>query len=465
MKMNIVSKGLPILTILALLTVKGYAQDANEGSDGKVISGSMTLSECVRYAQEHSPRLLSLPTRLETLSLNESMAKQAFLPSVNASIGETTSFGRSQSKNGVYQDVSSANTDFKIGVSWDILTGGHRWWSLKKSQEELKTSDYIIAETKDQIALNISEDYISVLLAQQMVDVAKENLSLSTALFEQTKVQVELGKLPLSQQIQIESQVGQDQLTLTEAEADLERSVRILLLDMGEDNPSATLIIPELKPEDIANRLQSMNPNARNSEWVTPTTRLAESAYNLSEYDIRKAKTGYWPSLSLNTGYSNGYFYSFGDNITPEMNPAFRDQLKQNGRYYVGISLNIPIYNKGQVTSQVRQAQLQQMNLQSQLIQRQYEDTRNITLASSELKKAEEQYRISIRNVTLTKQALDMAEKEFSAGRISTYEWDQAKNKFLVAKGNYLRSIYNRLLRTINLTYFNSGNLPLHLAE
>lgn len=427
--------------------------------------GTMTLSACVEYAYSHSPLLLPLDARIKTLELSESTAKQAFLPSVNASVGEAVSFGRSQSIDGIYRNVSSANTDFQVGASWEVFTAGRRWWSLKRSQEELKTRDYIIAETKDKIALSVIEDYINVLLAKQMVDVAKENLSLSSVLLDQTKIQVNLGKLPLSQQIQIESQVGQDQLTLTESEADLERAIRILLLDMGVANTFTSIDLPALEPEEIAQRLQEVFPGMPAPGWVTPSTRLAQSQYNLSEYDVKSAKAGYWPSLSLNAGYSNGYNYAFGDGIAANMNTSFSDQIKRNGRAFLSMTLNIPIYDRGQVSNSIRQAKIQRLNLQSQLVQRQFEDTRNITLATTELKKAQEQYRISIQNVALTQQALDMAEKEFKTGRITAYEWDQARNKYLTARGNYLRSIYNRLLRTINLSYFNTGILPLHLAE
>lgn len=451
-----------LFALIPFSTITVWAQTDDTAS---ILSGSLSLSKCVQYAQSHSPLLLPLEARVQTLELSESMAKQAFLPSVNASIGENASFGRSQGIDGVYRDVSSANTDFQIGASWEALTGGRRWWSLMRSREELKTRDYIIAETKDQIALSVTEDYVSVLLAEQMVEVANENLSLSTALYDQTKVQVELGKLPLSQQIQIESQVGQDQLSLTEAEADLQRAVRILLLDMGIADGSLSPQLPTPEPEEIADRLQSAQPAIHSDEWVMPGTRVAQAQYDLAEYDIKSARAGYFPTLSLSAGYSNGYNYAFGEGVSRSMNSAFADQIKRNGRTYVGVALNIPIYNKGQVTSQVRQAQIQRHNLKSQLVQRQFDDTRNITLATTELKKAEEQYRISIQNVELTRQALDMAEKEFKAGRITAYEWDQARNKHLVARGNYLRSIYNRLLRTINLTYFNTGELPLHLAE
>lgn len=105
------------------------------------------------------------------------------------------------------------------------------------------------------------------------------------------------------------------------------------------------------------------------------------------------------------------------------------------------------------------------LNLQAQLVQQQFTDDRNVILARTDLQKAEEQYRVAKENVELSQQALDMAELQFQAGRINIYEWEQVKTRHLQAKATYLQSIYTRLLRTINLAYFNTGEIATTLAE
>ena len=60
----------------------------------------------------------------------------------------------------------------------------------------------------------------------------------------------------------------------------------------------------------------------------------------------------------------------------------------------------------------------------------------------------------------MAQQSLDMTEKEYNAGRITAYEWEQSKNKLIGAKSQYLQSVYTRLLRSINLTYYLTGTLP-----
>lgn len=108
---------------------------------------------------------------------------------------------------------------------------------------------------------------------------------------------------------------------------------------------------------------------------------------------------------------------------------------------------------------------MQEQALRSQLEQRKVEDLRNITLAEADLRKAEEQHRVSARNVELATKALEMADAEYQAGRMSTYDWEQAKNRKAQAEAAQVQAIYTRLLRTINLAYFRSGNIPLHLAD
>lgn len=447
-----------LLTLLSCNLLRAQEQE---------LSPVMSLSACVSYAQEHSPLLLPVENRVRMLDITHSAARQAFLPSLNASIGEDASFGRSQGIDGVYSSVNSANTSFQIGGQLSLFEGGRKWFQLKKSQAALETAGYIVNETMDNIALQVTSSYISLLLAKQIAAIAEENLALSLSQLDQVRTQVELGKLPRSREIEMESQVGRDELNVAETRADVERATRTLLLDMGVPTVGEQEVGIQFlasSPEKIVERLNNSNPNRINSDWVLPTTYLLQKEVEMAQYDIKSAKAAFWPSLSLTGGYSNAYYYMFGDSFQSR-NLPFSDQLHNNGRGYIGLSLNIPIYAQGQRQFQVRQAQIQEANLRSQLVQRQFEDTRNITLAETDLKKAEEQYRVSRQNVELTTRALEIADKEYQAGRTTTYEWDQAKNRRAQAQATYMQAIYNRLLRTINLTYFRTGEIPLHLAE
>ena len=456
-----------IWIFIALLPCVALSSWAQKPAKTELTRVEMSLTECVAFAQENSPLLLPVPQKLEGLEINYSAAQQAFLPSLNASVGQNFSFGRSQARDMSFTDNSSANTSFSLSADLPIFSGGQRWYQLQKAKEARQNADYIVRDVEDRIALQVTQSYIQLLLAKALATTAKDNLALTKKSYEQIKQQVEVGRAAESDLIDIQSQLGRDQLSVTETEADVTRATRILMLDMGLDPnkvEEGELDIAEMSPEAVVANLEQTNPRSINPKWEIPATALLRSEVLLSEYDVKIAKSALWPSLSLGGGYSNGYYYTYGEKYM-DMNAPFKDQLKNNGRYFVGLSLSIPIYNRGQVRRQIRQMQLQTLNLQSQLKQAQINDDRNIILARTDLEKAEEQYRVSKENVELSKRALDVADLQFKSGRINIYEWEQVKTRHLQAKATYLQSIYTRLLRTINLTYFNTGDIATTLTE
>lgn len=113
----------------------------------------LSLSECVAFAQENSPLRLTIQPKVETLELDYSVARQAFLPSLNASLGENFSFGRSQGRDNLYSNTSTANTSFSLSADLPLFQGGERWYRLQKSKEARGNAEYIIAEVEDNIAL------------------------------------------------------------------------------------------------------------------------------------------------------------------------------------------------------------------------------------------------------------------------------------------------------------------------
>lgn len=335
-----------IWIFIALLPCVALSSWAQKPAKTELTRVEMSLTECVAFAQENSPLLLPVPQKLEGLEINYSAAQQAFLPSLNASVGQNFSFGRSQARDMSFTDNSSANTSFSLSADLPIFSGGQRWYQLQKAKEARQNADYIVRDVEDRIALQVTQSYIQLLLAKALATTAKDNLALTKKSYEQIKQQVEVGRAAESDLIDIQSQLGRDQLSVTETEADVTRATRILMLDMGLDPnkvEEGELDIAEMSPEAVVANLEQTNPRLINPKWEIPATALLRSEVLLSEYDVKIAKSALWPSLSLGGGYSNGYYYTYGEKYK-DMNAPFKDQLKNNGRYFVGLSLSIPIY-------------------------------------------------------------------------------------------------------------------------
>ena len=113
-----------IWIFIALLPCVALSLQAQKPTQKELTRVEMSLTECVAFAQENSPLLLPVPQKLEGLEINYSAAQQAFLPSLNASVGQNFSFGRSQARDMSFTDNSSANTSFSLSADLPIFSGG-----------------------------------------------------------------------------------------------------------------------------------------------------------------------------------------------------------------------------------------------------------------------------------------------------------------------------------------------------
>ena len=68
-------------------------------------------------------------------------------------------------------------------------------------------------------------------------------------------------------------------------------------------------------------------------------------------------RSGYFPRLSFNASYGN-YYYYYHYHYTDYENASFSDQLNQNSRKAIGLTLSIPIFNRFQVRNNVRSEQI-----------------------------------------------------------------------------------------------------------
>ena len=77
-----------------------------------------TLEECVDYAMEHNVTILQSIISQNSAEYQYKMAKNAWLPTVNANASQSFGFGQSPSANGVYVSDNSTSTSFGISLGY-----------------------------------------------------------------------------------------------------------------------------------------------------------------------------------------------------------------------------------------------------------------------------------------------------------------------------------------------------------
>ena len=187
-----------------------------------------------------------------------------------------------------------------------------------------------------------------------------------------------------------------------------------------------------------------------------PQVKAAETRILSAQKQTEIAKTAFYPTISANAGI--GTFYN--DYLSTK-DTALLNQYKDNFNQSLGISANIPIFNKGITKLQVEQAKISENIAKNTLEQQKVEVQQNVQKAYFDANANYENYLAALEAEKSTKLALDFAEKSYEAGRTTIYDLNTARNNFVNAQGSVSQAKYNYIF-SMKLLNFYAG-IPISL--
>ena len=96
-----------------------------------------TLEQCSQYAVDHNIQIQQSQLTVEQQEIELQTSKMAYLPDLNAGIGQNFSFGRATSNNNVIVNQSQAATSMNVGTTIPIFTGLRNLNQIKSSKLNL----------------------------------------------------------------------------------------------------------------------------------------------------------------------------------------------------------------------------------------------------------------------------------------------------------------------------------------
>lgn len=423
------------------------------------IAQGWTLDSCISYAQQQSYSVIRANMAVKNAEIVERSARVAMTPSVNAGIGENLSFGLVEGVNNVRENRTQSTTSFNASVSMPLFTGLRITNQIKRTAVELQAALAEVESAKENVELNVITYYLQAMYSREMQSVQQQQLTLSEQLLERTQVLVAEGRKSKSELYEVEAQVAQNRQALTEAENSYRLSVVDLcqlinykdvegfvseMSDLSDQSDSSDLSDPQLSTllptpdvvfaQAVANR---------------PSLEAQRSRVVSAELAIKETKAEYYPQLNLNASWGTGYYHMFNGN-----NPAFGNQFIDNGSEVIGLSLNIPIYNRMQVRHAVKRQQiaLEEAKLSElELTDRLYKE---IQSAYYNALAAKDKYEAAQKSREAGAKALEFAESKYELGRMSAYEYSEAQTRLYRAEAEETQAKYEYLLRTRILEFY-----------
>ena len=453
------------------------------------------LQKCVTYALEHniSVRQADLQIRFTALELQQS--KLAQRPDANFSTNLGYSSGRNQDPtNFSLITTGYVFNNYSLQANLDLFN-----WFTKKNTIVVKDLNQKAAEAgldkaKNDVALNVAVAYLQVLLAREQVNLAKAKLVQTISESESTRKQVDAGKLPELNAANMESLLASDSSALVTAETTAQQMLLQLKALLNLDAATAfDVYVPsvdripieslaDLQPEAVYNLATQNMPQQKADELnlksalksvevargsMYPTFSLfgsLGSTFNNKAKEIKSKNLYTGPIGTVTVGTSDysvfavspfeSYKYNYGS-------ISYFNQLNQNFRQSIGITISVPIMNGGSLRTAWQRSKLTVKQVELQKEQNSFTLKQDIYKAYNDAVAAVQKFNASRKAVDASQKAYDFAFKRFEVGLLSTYDLVSTQTSLQEAKSQLLYAQYDYVFKMKLLEFYKGQGLKL----
>ncbi|MDX8341581.1 TolC family protein [Draconibacterium sp. IB214405] len=418
------------------------------------------LQTCFDYAIENN---IQIKRQEVTTRYNETLVKQAKddkLPNLNGQVSNDFSFGRSLTYDNTYDNINSASVAGGLSTSMTLYNGLTLSNTVKMRELDLQATMADLQKTKDDIMLSISAEYLEILFAEELELVAEATIEVTKQQIERTKQLVDAGSEARGALLEIEAQLAREELDLVNAQNRVQLAYlnlyQYLELPMAESFKIEKPVLPEIQANLTMINAYDVFSTAIN---VRPEIKAAQLRVESASKQLAIAKGNRYPSLSFGANYYNQYNNQYKDIYGDKIDLG--EQLKNNSRSSLGLTLSVPIFNRFQAKNNITTSELQIADYEYQLQQSRNVLRRDIEQVYTNALAALNRYLSSEKAVASMKEAFRYTEEKFNVGMINSVEYNQSKTNLTNAQSDLVQAKYEYIFRTKILDFYNGVPITL----
>lgn len=419
-----------------------------------------SLRQCIDYAVENNLDIRQQKLVVENSELKLNSSRNSRLPNLSGGASQSFNFGRSPSMaTGIYEAHTSAGVGVSLNSSVPIFAGLRATSEVQSSQFNLLAATEGLKKAEENLSLTVTSYYLDVLFKKELLKVTNRQLELTTRQVERTVALVDAGSVPRSNLLDINAEKAQNQSNVVVAANDLSQALLDLALllnapspetfDVEEpsiDNAVMDAYTETLSPEDIYQTAIETKPHIKEAEYMVEA----------GKRDLRTARSYLWPSINLGMSYNNGFDHIFKDNFN---NTSLSNQLQNNRRAAIGISMNVPIFNRFQTRNQIRSAKLGVASRNIELESAKLALHKEIYQAYNKASSSRSRYFSKADAYAAAAEAYKYTEERYQNGRSSVYELMDSQTKMIVSLSEQLQAKYDFLFRLKILRFYNGETI------
>lgn len=327
--------------------------------------------------------------------------------------------------------------NFTVGITASqLLFDGTYLVGLKASKIVVDLTEYQSEKTAQQVRLNVSEAYYTVLLAEANLKILEESAESLQKTLDDTQAMFDAGMTEEQDVDQIQLNLNQYKINIDNTKRYREVSKQILNFVIG---------IPLSQEVVLTDEIESLVKLNNNESYLTrepnltshPDYLVARTNVELQQLSIENEKAAYYPSLNANI--------TFQEQAQRQEFNFFVSDKVWFPTSVVGVNLKIPIFSSFQRKARVQQAEIGR--LQSLLQMQQTEE--NLRL---EVIRRRSDFDNSLKVWANQKESLELARRisnktqiKYTEGVSSSFELNVAEQQLLSEQEKFIRAAFDVL--------------------
>ena len=441
-----------------------------------------TLLECVNIALEKNIRIQQSEFDLEGADIDRGDAIGNFLPRINAQSQHIWNNGLSQNiTNGLIENLTTQFSSFGGNLGVTLFSGKQNINQLARANLNIISRQYQLEDMKDDISLFVANSYLQVMFNKEFEQVQRYQLEIAKQELERTELRILAGVQTQAEIYEIEANLASQEQALVQSE----NATRLSLISLAQ-----SLLITDYENFDIADvnfnvplsqiLLEKPKKIFEKSLTLRNDIKVAATNIEIAKTDIDLAKGALLPTLSAFYNYNTRISYSdrfieTGNFIEtpigvvkengslvvtqfPERaitDPlSFGDQFRQNDGHSYGLALNIPIFNGLSIKNNIKRRKLNLKRSETQFEQTKLDLENTINQAYNNAEGAFKFYEASEKTLKARKEAYFIAEKQFEAGVLNSYDFIQIKQRYDIAASDNVRAKYDYIFKLKVLEFY-----------
>ncbi|MBV9962103.1 MAG: TolC family protein, partial [Parafilimonas sp.] len=295
--------------------------------------------------------------------------------------------------------------------------------------------------TQDVIRANIYKIYYQLVVSKTQIEQIDANIERTQNLLH---VNTELYKSGFAQQIDVNRtsvQLANLQTEKASALSQVANGYYGLKFLMGMPEKDSIVLTDSVTGDMLKQGLlnEGVYDYSNRSDY-----KLYQSLNQLNEYNVKRYKLSYYPTLSLlgnlnRQGSGNDFnVFSKGQWFTSS---------------YFSLNLSVPIFNGFQKNANVKEAELQLQQSQNNLNNIKDSIDKAVLEAINNYHTAITTLDFQQKNVQLAEQVYNQSQKQYESGLGSTLDITNAQSDLRVAQSNYISAMYDAVIAQIDYLY------------